>query len=226
MAGTLDKLDIGGRTESDWETWHILAVVAVLVVLVAVAYMVMSQSSGPEDDVGLDVNKPQEVQEQTETLNNGFRLETGQYTEEVYLTGVYRGQAFYGVDNETNPHMRITRNITAGNGIIEAYIVGHMTERDGNRVFAAEVFIDEEFRNEVKTVNLAWGNSFSDNFREYDFTTVQEGIYKDVVYDPDVSRFQEDGQNSGKEANVAVGNFSQTDVSEQRVDGLTFITAR
>lgn len=229
MARTLNNLrndPLNLEVEEDsWNTWHVLGGVVIVILLAALVYVLIPQSN--QGDVGLDVEEPRTVKEQTQPLNGGFRLEKESHLEEVYLTGVYRGTGFMHVDNRTNPRMRITRDITPGNGIIEAYIIGYLTEQEGETVFAADVFIDEEFKNEVDdTVNVAWGNRFTDNFRAFKFTEVRDGIYRDTIIDEDISRFMEDGRNSETEANIAVGNFSPEDVRQQRMDGLTFVTAR
>jgi len=51
-------------------------------------------------------------------------------------------------------------------------------------------------------------------------------VYRDTIYDRNVSRFRIDGPFSKAGVDVLVGNVTQEDVRLRRTDGLTFVFAR
>lgn len=158
----------------------------------------------------------------------GERISAGDYIESIELVGAYRGHGFREVyPSSDDPRMRLTRQLRPGDGVVEAWISGRFANVSTDPVFVASIYVDQDFRAEVGSANLAWGYDWS-NFRPYDYEEVQPGIYRDRVVDGNVSRFRRFGATEG-EANVAVGNFSrgmvgfETAVSQET---LTLVSAR
>ena len=60
----------------------------------------------------------------------------------------------------------------------------------------------------------------------YQFHEIKDGVYRDTIYDRNVSRFRIDGPFSKAGVDVLVGNVTQEDVRLRRTDGLTFVFAR
>lgn len=203
------------------EYWKHLAVVVAVLAAALLLYAVMTDDGENATDV------PSEAEDRVSTWDSGFRIEGDGFLETAYFTGVYRGDIFTNQTYRDPPRMRFTQDLQPGDGVADVHVSGYILYEEGQPVFFADIYVDDDFREEVDgNLNVAWGTNFSDKFRQYQYEEVEPGVYKDTIRDENVARFRERGPGSDGEVNVAVGNFSHEDVLQQRTAGLTFMTVQ
>ncbi|MCK5289786.1 MAG: hypothetical protein KAJ56_02475 [Candidatus Aenigmarchaeota archaeon] len=200
---------------------EIMAGMVILVLIVAGIYLYVDKDDKtlPEKVPAINVSELME--------GDGYEDDASsiQYNDGIYMTkfehmGIFKGYMFLNEvtfmteENETFILMRITADINPGDDIPEAYIVPEI--EDG--VMAVNIYIDDDFRNSMKSgTNIIWGSEFQ-NFREYDFSVeYKPGIYVDTVYDNDAERFAV----GGNDANVFVGDATLEDAQAMNMDGIT-----
>ena len=200
---------------------EIMAGMIILILIVAGIYLFIDRDGKPLPEKAPAIN----VSELME--GDGYEDDAAsiQYNDGIYMTkfehmGIFKGYMFLNEvtftteENETFILMRITADINPGDDIPEAYIVPEI--EDG--VMAVNIYIDDDFRNSMKSgTNIIWGSEFQ-NFREYDFSVeYKPGIYVDTVYDNDAERFAV----GGNDANVFVGDATLEDAQAMNMDGIT-----
>lgn len=134
----------------------------------------------------------------------------------INYDGLYDGEYFRGTryfDDDGNVLLRITDEMVPNDGILDGIIL----EREEGESLKAFIFVDEDWKTEFGNLNIAWGRSY-EHFKEYQFNEVSPGVYMDSI-DDDKNRFEYDYRISY--GGIAVGDFTQEDVSEWNEEGLT-----
>ncbi|MDY6776713.1 MAG: hypothetical protein SVQ76_01245 [Candidatus Nanohaloarchaea archaeon] len=124
---------------------------------------------------------------------------------EYMAKGVYLGDIFLNnLTRKGETLFRVTPRLYPKDGVPEAYIVP--VYREEEQGFGAEVYIDEDFRDAVDNVSVAWGGSrYFGAFRRFNYSEeVFEGVYRDEipVYNPEGERI------TPSTRRWAVGNFT------------------
>ena len=147
------------------------------------------------------------------------------WSEEAYFTKVWNGETEIGGELENHTIDTDPRRIDPTNDHIDVYMV-HLIEdaSTDDPTLRVDVFVDEQYRETVDTLNLAWGHDW-EHFREYEFQEIDgsDGVYMDQIYDEDVRRLR-GSSDSEAELNVAVGNFDDGEVEYS--DDFIGVTAR
>ena len=71
-------------------------------------------------------------------------------------------------------------------GVIEGFMIEKI-ENDKPLVY---IFLDEDWKKQVKDTKILWGNSWAFN-KSFEFKSIEKGIYLEVIED-DRSRFSKD----------------------------------
>ncbi len=94
-------------------------------------------------------------------------------------TGIYMGEPFSTeyVDQNDALRMHITDSLDPENGVIE----GWMTFNIKNDVLYASIFLDNDWKTQVKgTTNIIWGENW-DNIERFEWHSISPGIYMDEI---------------------------------------------
>jgi len=147
------------------------------------------------------------------------------WSEEAHFTKVWNGETEIGGELENHTIDTDPRRIDPTNDHIDMYMVPLIEDAStDDPTLRVDVFVDEQYRETVDTLNLAWGHEW-DHFREYEFQEIDgsDGVYMDQIYDEDVRRLR-GSSDSEAELNVAVGNFDDGEVEYS--DNFIGVTAR
>ncbi|HLC46668.1 MAG TPA: hypothetical protein VJI75_02905 [Candidatus Nanoarchaeia archaeon] len=120
--------------------------------------------------------------------------------------GWYKGQSFFREfkDESGKTLMRITSELTPGDGVPEGYIV-HAVEDSKPRVY---IFVDDDWKEKIPS-RIYWGRSYEKE-KDLAFTEFKNGIFMDSI-DDDPERF-EDGY-STHYGGIWVGDLQETPTS-------------
>lgn len=216
-----DQYLLSDLNNSDNRQYLIVGAAAILLVVAGIAaYFLLVDTPTLREEID-------NADEGVSVKEGEFRIRDGEFVETGLILGYHKGELFEWVRQENGSQlMRITADLDPENGIPEAYITGYITKQDGENVFTADIYIDEEFRQEVTPINLVWGMNYT-NFRPYRFDEeIRPGVYKDSITDTDVRRFKSEGPYSDAEVNVAVGSLTQDTIPSGELGNITVIAAR
>lgn len=148
------------------------------------------------------------------TGGKGYINEIGeQYRDEnistvFELEGYYKGKYFSENFVENGKvKMRITTDMKPGDGVIE----GFMTEKKEGDIWVVDIFVDEDWKNQLAFTNIHWGLAYK-NERPFLFNEVSKGIYHDTVID-DSDRLRDDARI--RMYGIIVGDITKEDTSKK-----------
>ena len=133
------------------------------------------------------------------------------FTLEGYYIGNYLKDEF--IDENGKTLMRIGSSMDPEDGVIEGFMIEKI-ENDKPLVY---IFLDEDWKKQVKDTKILWGNSWAFN-KSFEFKSIEKGIYLEVIED-DRSRFSKDYGMSFY--GVIVGDITQEDTENKTLIMLT-----
>ncbi len=172
----------------------VVAIIAALAIYTLIPYIftVPPPPSGPipkritgvpfsyniEDKVFVNVTEAAEGNAYKQSTGN-IEYDKGGYMLLFVPTGIYMGEPFSTeyLDENDALRMHITDSLDPKNGIIE----GWMTFNIKNGVLFVSIFLDQDWRNQIKgTTNIIWGYDW-DNIEKFEWRSISPGVYMDEI---------------------------------------------
>lgn len=165
--------------------------------------------------------------EQTELFYDSIRIKEDPFLESAYFYGIYRGDGFtWGYKEETSTKMRMFPRIVPSDRILDVYMVGAIRNPSTNPELVVDIYADDDFRKSIEPINIAWGTEWTDNFRQFSPNEIEPVIFRDTITDKDVTRFKDSGEGHEGEANIMIGDFSQSDIENQNIGDSTIVSLK
>jgi hypothetical protein len=134
-----------------------------------------------EDKVFVDVEEAAGGNAKKQPMGN-IEYDEGGYQLLFIPTGLYMGVPFateYRDDKDTL-RMHITDSLDPNNGVIESWMTFNIRNDD----LHVNIFLDRDWREQVKgTTNIMWGEEW-DNMQEFGWDSISPGVYMDEISFP------------------------------------------
>jgi hypothetical protein len=104
----------------------------------------------------------------------------------VHFNHAYAEQDFYDInlrDNQAKNYLRmlIGNKINPNDGVINGLVIAKLNAK----VYDIYIFVDEDWKNQIKNTNIVWGDDFSNKAtlkeKKFDFSKSNNGVYYDIV---------------------------------------------
>lgn len=194
----------------------VLVIIILAIVLAITVYFITKQTQEyypAEPSKWIEGSK---ISVEKATGGKGYVNEIGQqYADEnirtvFELEGYYKGKSFQETFVENGKaKMKITTEMKPGDGIIE----GFMTEKKEGDAWVVDIFVDDDWKNQLAFTNIYWGILYK-NKRPFLFNELSKGIYHDTILD-DSARLL--GNASIRTYGIIVGDITKEDTSGKTI---------
>ena|GEM_PF-5522907 len=193
----------------------IIGIIITLILLVVSVYIsTRPKPYSPEEPETWVEDQTISVERATD--GKGYMNEIGQqYRDEEISTvfeleGYYKGNKFFNQAIEDDEvKMKLTNEMVPRNGVIE----GFMTETRKQGKWVVDIFVDEDWKNQLEFTNIYWGFGF-DKERPMVFTEISPGIYHDSIID-DENRFEDNARM--RMSGIIVGDITKEDTANKTI---------
>jgi hypothetical protein len=114
--------------------------------------------------------------------------------------------------------MRVSRNMTPGDGVVEGFIVERINDYSNNNI-SAFIFLDSDWKEMIPETKIFWGSRYQ-YYTDYVFDEISDGIFMMEIYD-DPNRHLENFSISY--GGIAVGDINVYNIVYNDIDNKTFM---
>ena len=168
-----------------------------------------------------EINVPKELEDNIEYENESVMLnyDTGEQRTQLgpKFFKMYKGKELTGTDGPLTIDSDLNPTDGVMNNFIFPYLNNPGTEEEE---VVMEILVDEDFANELETVNIAWNNYEEHNSRKFRPEEVGDGLYKDQVTIPNFRDPSTGNKFKGPETeNIIIGDFNPDEIEYNQRKG-------